>query len=98
MSSSNVADPRAERASELETEAQALRDQVEADRIAAFPKLGEQIRIPDQPRRVLGLYSRIVNGKIGVVIRSWPEQRELIAEFRNIPILCGECGHTKGYE
>lgn len=99
MVASKTTDRRVVEATKLQKRAKTLRDRAEADRIKNFPKVGESIRVRDnQTRLVFGLHNKSIAGAVGVVKTSWPHLGEIIVEFRNIPVLCGECGQRKAFE
>ncbi len=81
-------DARLIEAEKLEAKAKTLRDRVERDFVAQFPKEGDWLRI------WYYYFNQNTRKEVGVVSRAFPDQRELLVEF-NEWVTCDSCGHKK---
>lgn len=94
-----VKDKRLSRAQRLEQQARTLRDEVEAERKADFPKVGEHLRVKGEGTRlVYGLNNLPIWGKTGTVTNAYFTSGEVVMIFPSVPVNCRECGKKKHYE
>ena len=81
-------DARLTEAEKLEAKAKTLRERVERDFVAQFPKVGDWLRI------WYYYFNDNTREGVGVVSRAFPDQRTLCVEFDEW-VTCDSCGHKK---